>query len=663
MGSIGSGGPPEEVVPSLDQLSVAVVAIAGPRHQVVSCNAAARALLGPGLKNGARLADIWPASDREFFELIERVRVRGHTVEPVNRDLPFRGERRDYIWQIAPLREDARDGTVLIQGITAPDPNAAARSADRNLRLIQTISANATLGLFLMDSRQHCTFMNPAAERLTGFHLDEVQGRPLHDVIHYLHPDGTPYPLADCPIDRALPTRNQERGEEVFVHRDGHFYPVAFTASPIVEHGVPVGTVIEVEDISERRRREEAARFLSDASAVLGSSLDYEATLTNLARLAVPRLADWCSVDMLREDGSIARLAVAARDPATEAAIWHLREHFPFDPEAPSGVPAVIRTGRPELVPAVTEAALAASAENEEHLRLLLALRMQAYLRVPIVARDRTLGAISLVWATPGHSYGADDLRVAEELARRAGFAVDNARLYRDAQAAIAVRDQFLSIAAHELRTPLTPLTAGLQLLRRRIARGDRLESLDRLAETAERGIERLTRLVISLLDVSRIASGGLRLDRQPLDLAALVRRVVELQSATLVPRRRFELELEPEGMVVPADEERIEQVLVNLIENACKYSADDTPIRIRLWRDAADAYVSVADEGIGIPEDEHGVVFERFRRGSNVDLGRSGFGLGLAIVHEIVRAHDGAVTLESTPGVGSTFTVRLPFA
>lgn len=125
--------------------------------------------------------------------------------------------------------------------------------AEHYRRQLQTVANNATLALFVMDERQHCTYMNPAAERMTGFTLDELRGKPLHDYIHHTRPDGSRYPLEECPIDQAFPQNMREQGEELFVHRDGHFYPVAFTASPVLDGGRPVGTVIEVRDITKER--------------------------------------------------------------------------------------------------------------------------------------------------------------------------------------------------------------------------------------------------------------------------------------------------------------------------------------------------------------------------------------------------------------------------
>lgn len=128
-----------------------------------------------------------------------------------------------------------------------------------NNQVVERLMDNATVAFFIMDHRQHCTYMNRAAVELTGYTLAEVQGRPLHDVIHHRHPDGTPYPMADCPIDRAFPENDRQQGEDVFVHQDGHFYDVAYTASPLREGGRPVGTVIEVIDISARKRQERAS--------------------------------------------------------------------------------------------------------------------------------------------------------------------------------------------------------------------------------------------------------------------------------------------------------------------------------------------------------------------------------------------------------------------
>ncbi len=184
---------------------------------------------------------------------------------------------------------------------TSIERRRAEEALEENRRLLETVADNATLALFIMDERQQCVFMNPAAEELTGYTFAELRGRPLHDYIHHTRPDGTPYPLEECPIDQALPQNLRERGEEVFVHRDGHFYPVAFTASPMREGGRPVGTIVELRDIREEQRakrereqvieRERALR--AQAEEVNRAKDEFLATLSHELRTPLTPVLGW----------------------------------------------------------------------------------------------------------------------------------------------------------------------------------------------------------------------------------------------------------------------------------------------------------------------------------------------------------------------------------
>ena len=187
---------------------------------------------------------------------------------------------------------------------------------------------------------------------------------------------------------------------------------------------------------------QDLASYLAEASEMLASSLDYQATLTSLARLAVPRLADWCAIDILEEDGSINQLVVAHKDPGKDAWGRELIRLYPLDPDAPQGVPRVLRSGEPEFYPEVTDEALVAAARDAEHLRIMREVGFKSVMIVPLIARGRTLGAMTLVTTESGRRYEASDLAVAEDLARRAALAVDNARLYREAQREIAERER-----------------------------------------------------------------------------------------------------------------------------------------------------------------------------------------------------------------------------
>jgi PAS domain S-box-containing protein len=491
-------------------------------------------------------------------------------------------------------------------------------------RYVETIVANATLAIFIMDEQQHCVYVNRAAELMTGFSLEELRGRALHDVIHHTKPDGSPYPLEECPIDRAFPQKLREQGEEVFVHRDGHFYPVSFTASPFYEAGRPVGTIIEVRETTEEKRaaaererlirelelgrarlqqvfthapafiavtrgadhtfemvnpayqrmlagrglvgkkirealpelegqgffelrdrvfasgetliqseariladldgdgiaeevfvnavtqalrdvdgksdgvmtfaidvsdqvrsrqivEEQAAELeaqteelqnqarrmeevgarleetnrelkvraeeaeaagraaaaaaerlqvLADAGAVLGSSLDFTSTLQQLSKLIVPRLADWCFVEMPAADGSIVPVAVAHSNPEMLDLAWEALRRYPVDPSASVGTPEVIRTGEPVWLPEISDEFLRAAAHDDEHYRLLKVAGFRSHVSVPLAIRERVLGALTLVMADSGRTFAADDLPFVRELARRAALGVENSRLF-----------------------------------------------------------------------------------------------------------------------------------------------------------------------------------------------------------------------------------------
>lgn len=245
--------------------------------------------------------------------------------------------------------------------------------------------------------------------------------------------------------------------------------------------------------------------------------------------------------------------------------------------------------------------------------------------------------------------------------AERERLLAETERALHEAEAAILVRDQFLSIASHELRTPLTPLRGILQIMQRQIARGGSPAQLTSSVEVAQRQVERLIRLVSAMLDVSRITTGRLTQNRAPMALLPLVRQVVAMQRLGTNPARPINLIAPACDPVVSGDADRVEQVLVNLMENAIKYSADGSPVEVCVGCWDQTVTVAVKDQGIEIPPAEQELIFERFHRGSNVDPGVSGLGLGLTIIQEIIREHEGELSVRSAPGEGSTFTVTLP--
>jgi signal transduction histidine kinase len=279
---------------------------------------------------------------------------------------------------------------------------------------------------------------------------------------------------------------------------------------------------------------------------------------------------------------------------------------------------------------------------------------------LPLAVRGRSLGAITLLTSGFGRRYDASDQALGEELARRIALAIDNARLYREAQDAIRARDEFLSIASHELRTPLTPLQLQVQSLRRLASRSELpLDRLQQKLALAERQVERLGGLVANLLDISRITGHRLLLELEEVDLAALVRDVTE-RSRDHLQRVGCTLDLRaPAALVGRWDPMRLEQVLTNLLSNAMKYGAGK-PIHVEVAAAGGQALLTVRDEGIGIAPEDQRRIFQRFERAVS-ERHYGGFGLGLWICRQVVEAMGGSIDVQSALGAGATFTVRLP--
>ena len=401
--------------------------------------------------------------------------------------------------------------------------------------------------------------------------------------------------------------------------------------------------------------------FLADASAVLGS-LDYETTLRQIAQLAVPGLTDWCAVDVLQADGRLERLITAHVEPEKVQLAQLVQKRYPPDPAAPGSVSHVLRTGEPAHFPIVTDEMLVASAQSAEHLHILRELGLHSAAVVPLTARGRTLGAITFVSASADRPVTRDDLTVMMEIGRRAGLAIDNARLYRDAELANLAKDEFLALLSHELRTPLNAIMGWTHMLRS----GLPADMAAHAIEVIGRNARSQKQLVEDLLDVARIAGGGLELQRSLLDLRELAR--VGVDSALPSAQAKgitLSLESTEDPLLVEGDPNRLQQVMANLLSNAEKFTDAGGQITMRTARAATGVELSVQDTGAGIAADFLPSVFERFRQ-ADTSLTRAygGLGLGLWVVKQIAEAHGARVRADSPgAGLGTTVTVTLPSA
>jgi signal transduction histidine kinase len=553
---------------------------------------------------------------------------------------------------------------VAANPIAAAAPAAAAQPAEA-VALLDTLLGPAPVGLAILDPDLRYVWVNGDLAAQNGLPPEQHRGRTLREVLPALAPALEPVvrgvtetgqPAAGVGIAGETPARPGERR-----HWLASYYPVRAAG------GAPVGVGAIVQEVTDTRRAEDALRFLADASRQLASSLDYDATLERVVRLALPFLAEWCYVALL-EAGQFRVVAVAHTDPAKEPLAWELQRRYPPNPDSTraGGFSTALRTGQAFLDAEVSDARMVGHARDARHLELLRALEGTSYVVAPLVARGQTLGVMVFFSAAARRRYGPDDVVLAEEVARRAAVAVDNARLYREAQEGIRVRDEFLSTAAHELKTPVTIAKGYAQLLRRRPPAGLAPREAHALV-VLDGQCDRLNRLVQDFLDVSLARGGHLDLHRAPCDLGELVAAVVERVQATTTAHRLRLLRLPERPAVrveVDVDRERIEQVLVNLLGNAIKFSPDGGDIEVRMGVRAREAVVAVRDEGVGVPRDRQARLFEQFYRahaGTPHDYG--GMGIGLHLSREIVTRHGGQMWFASDEGRGSTFSFSLPAA
>jgi PAS domain S-box-containing protein len=537
---------------------------------------------------------------------------------------------------------------------TAPD--AAARLA--------AIVESSNDAIISKDLNGTIITWNRAAERLFGYAADEVIGRSITLLI----------PEARLPEE--TDTLARLRRGEVIDHfetvrrrKDGTLVDISLTISPIRAHdGTIVGASKIARDITDQRRFQRElqelhrrAAFLAEAATVLGASLDYQQTLRAVARLAVPAFADWCAVDILGERGRLQRLAVAHIDPAKVELARALEERYPTDPNAPNGVHQVIRTGEPEMMSRIPAALLDAAVQDDEHRRIIKELGLTSYICVPMLAHGKAFGAITFVSAESGHEYTEADLALAREIAARASLAVENARSYANANDANRLKDEFLATLSHELRTPLNAVLGYARMLRRGTIGSDKAPAA---LEVIERNGTALKQIIEDVLDVSRIVSGRLRLDVEPVDLPAVIHEA----SATIMPAAdakgiRLELVVDPQAATVAGDAGRIQQIVWNLLSNAIKFTSRGGKVQLRLVRVNSHVEIVVSDTGQGISPDFLPFVFDRFRQ-ENATSTREhgGLGLGLAIAKQLAELHGGSMAAASEGiGKGSTFTLKLP--
>jgi PAS domain S-box-containing protein len=591
-------------------------------------------LLGMGFYEGRR----FPAEERAFIQTFT-----GHCAQALRRSQRLETER------------------------------TSRRAAERAQVSLATTLRSIGDAVITTDADGLVTFMNPVAEQLTGWRQEDAHGKPLPAVFRIV--DEGSRQEAQSPVDRVL----RQGGVVGLANHTlllglntGQETPIDHSGAPIRDGAGEIqGVVLVFRDVRAKKDDEARRAFAADVVTMLGTSLDREATLGKLAQAVVPRLADWCAVDIVDgADGRPRRLAVTHVDPAKVELAHELARRFPEPPHSPTGVFKVLRTGQSEFYPTITEEMIRRGARGDQHARILLDLQLRSLMIVPLLARGRTLGALTFVSAESGRTYGADDLAFAEDLARRAAVAIDNAQLYsaeqharRAADVANRAKDEFLATVSHELRTPLTAILGWSRLM----ARG----GLDQIRQTKavttiERNALAMVQLIEDLLDISRIISGRLRLDVQPVELPQVIAAAVDsVRPAIDAKGLSLQVEENSDVTITVGDPTRLQQVMWNLLSNAVKFTPKAGRIGVNLQRKESWLVVSVSDTGKGIEPAFLPHVFDPFRQAdSTIRRAHGGLGLGLAITRQLVELHGGSIAVNSAgEGHGTTFQVTLPIS
>ena len=440
------------------------------------------------------------------------------------------------------------------------------------------------------------------------------------------------------------------RAEVTCVRKDGTKIPVESSSAVYMDAEGRARTTMTMRDLTEAKRAEDRLRLIAEAGAVLGASLASDATLRELTQLVVPRMADFCIVDLI-EDGTLRRAAASHRNAGRERELLATRLLGPIVPRD-AGIYKVARTGEADLVPVVDDGWLRTTTRDEAHLAIARAQGTRSALVVPIAGRTGVIGVLTLAIVEGSRRYDAQDLVAARAVADRAALAIENARLYEEAVQAKRLRDDMLAVVSHDLRNPLNAIGLSARLLARKVDSPQ--------VGAIERAVRRADALIQDLLTVAVIEGGALPVDRASQPLGAILDEAIDLHRARAA-ERSIDLGASVEGDLpnVRVDRHRILQALGNLLDNALKFTPAGGSVRVSAGRGEGSVVVAVSDTGPGIPPEALPHVFDRFWQVAATR--RAGAGLGLAIAKGVVEAHGGAIGVESEVGRGSRFTLTIP--
>jgi signal transduction histidine kinase len=422
-------------------------------------------------------------------------------------------------------------------------------------------------------------------------------------------------------------------------------------------------------DVAEAARRR--AAFLAEAGRLLAESVNQASTFVALAKLALPTLGAWCIMDVLGEDDAIHRLGIYHPDPKKQVLAQELEARWGPQVGDPFGAPAMLRSARTSAITEDIEATLAATARSPEDLQIMRQLGIGSLLTVPLVARDKLVGAITFVSAQHGYTYSAEEIQLAEDLAARGALALGSAQAYdlalvlrRSAEKANRDKTEFLGALSHELRTPLNAIGGYIDLIDMGL-RGPVTEEQHADFARVKTSQQHLTRLIAEILEFARAGASQGTYEITDVNACEAMQRAVDLTEPLFGKKGISFGGISGDSTVVARGEpERVTQILVNLLSNAIKFTPAGGRVHVDCTASADLVTVRVSDTGMGIPPEKLESIFEPFMQlAQGLAERESGIGLGLAISRDLARAMKGDLTVESKVGKGTCFTLTLPRA
>ena len=531
--------------------------------------------------------------------------------------------------------------------------------------LLNEIVHQAPLGIAFFDLDARFVHVNGLFAEFDGLPIEQHAGRTLAEALPELWPS-----MHDA-FDRVA-TGHEEFAEFELSSPAGRAWNLRWY-SVSGQAGETFGVGVLVEEITERRRAEAASQFLEQATRQLAASLDYEDNLKKVALLARKHLADIAAIDVFTDDGHARRVAAAMSHLGSAPAIERVRLRDWTVNDTGERFAARLAGGGDVFLPRLSPDWIAAHAPDDEQREAALALDATSLIALPLRAKGQLIGALTLVMSRSGREFTSNDLVLARELAHRIALAIENSRLYAEAQEALAAlrendqrlreanaaKDEFLSLVSHELRTPITTIVGNARVLQEHIDDLDRRARDEALDDISSEG-GRLGRIIENLLALARLDHGH-DIEIEPLHILRIASRIVDGRRREH-PARVYRLGAPQDVVLVDGNEVYVEQVLRNLIANAERYSPEDTAIEIEIRPDAAFVAIEVRDRGIGIEPEEIAALFEPFYRSPRT-AAVQGIGVGLSVCKRLVEFLGGTLAARPRDGGGSIFTVKLPLA